>query len=203
MHQVLRTVLAGTTLLLIPCAQAFAGPHLKLPWHQQVNPHQCDKVGKVIINVQQVIFNDVDSGEAGNYWAFDTFHRHIQVWKQSDGTYCALVSYHGKFDAQAGQKSPGDTDFLTGSEDGNFQGGYRGVITGTLLATPLWKTKGNVGTFDYGCDILGVCPGYISWIDQYFSEGSGFEYGWWGWIYRAPHGKVWVNSSDGNEGDVF
>ncbi len=157
------------------------------------------------------MFNDIDSGDAGNYWAYDVLHRKIQVWKQSTGTYCALVSYHGKFDAQALQRSPGDTGFLSGSEDGNFQGGYRGVITGTLRSDPTWKTKGNVGTFDYACDLALAnsdpehdyeCPGYVSWMNQYFVFYT-FAYEWWGWIYKAPHDKIWINSSDGNQGDVL
>lgn len=193
----------GIATLLLSTTAALAAP--KLPWHQEVNRKQCDAVGKVIVNVEQKVVNDVDSGQAGNYWAFDNYKRDIKVFATGTaGEYCALVSYKGKFDAQAGQTSPGNTGVLTGNEDGHFDGGYRAIITGTLLADPTWAKKGSVGTFDYQCDLSANCPGYVSWIAQYFTAGYGFDYGWWGWQYNG-HGKhgTWINSSGGNSGDVL
>ena len=125
---------------------------------------------KKIIDVEQKVLNDVDSGFGGNNWAFDNLQRKIEVYTQTDGSFCAVVNYHGTFDAQAGQLAPGmgASNILNGSEDGRFDGGYRGVITGTLKANPAWRTRGMVGTTDYMCNIAGACPGYVSWMAQYF-----------------------------------
>jgi hypothetical protein len=113
------------------------------------------------------------------------------------------VQYEGKFDAQAGQTSPGTGGTLDGDEDGTFQGGYRATIAGTLLSSPTWKTTGMVGTFDYECDISGVCSNYVSWVAKYFNGGAVFTYEWWGWIYHGGKHGTWVNSSDGNAGDIL
>jgi hypothetical protein len=173
--------------------------------HPQLVKGQCDNPhGTPVVDVNQKVVNDVDSGNAGNYWAFDTYSRHIQVWKQVDGDFCAIINYSGaKFDAVAGQTSPGTTGVLAGNEDGPFDGGYRATIAGTLLTSPTWATRGNAGTFDYGCDLFGNCSGYVSWTDQYFAAGYVFNYEWWGWEYKGAHHHTWVNSSDGTFGDVM
>lgn len=182
---------------------ALAAPQT-LNWGAQVNSAQCAKIGEPIINVMQKVVNDVDSGEGGNYWAFDTLIRRIQVWSTGiTDEYCATVSYQGKFAGQAGQNTPGNTSVFTFNVSGTFEGGYRSTIfTGTLLSTPLWPTRGSVGTTDYQCDIAGNCPGYVSWIDQYFSTTAGFDFAWWGWIYQGGKNGTWVNSVDGNSGDI-
>lgn len=178
-----------------------APSHPTLNWGSHVNAASCDRSGPPVVNVTGKVVNDVDSGLAGN-WAFDEFNRTIQVWRQADGTYCAVVRFSGQFDAQVGVPSPGNTGVLTGEEDGTFEGGYWAIINGTLLATPSWKTRGNIGTLDYQCDLGGTCPGYISWPGQYFSVVNTFDYQWWGWIYHGIQNS-WVNSSDGNSGDVL
>ncbi|MBI2021677.1 hypothetical protein HYS93_02200 [Candidatus Daviesbacteria bacterium] len=203
---IIQKIFTGTAAILLS-SSLFAGTAFAasehLNWGSQINVNKCPKVGKPIVNVVQKVVNDIDSGEAGNYWAFDTINRQIQVWAtNTPGEYCAEVSYQGKFDGQAGQASPGNTGTLDGSEDGSFQGGYNATITGTLLSTPLWQTRGSVGTTDYQCDLNGNCPGYVSWVGQYFTPGYGFNYNWWGWIYRNGN-HVWVNSVDGNSGDVL
>ncbi len=202
----IKKILVGTAAEALMLASsvfpAFAAAE-HLNWGSQINAGQCPKVGKPVVNVVQKVVNDVDSGQAGNYWAFDNLTRQIQVWATSTtGEYCAEVSYQGKFDSQAGQISPGNTGTLNGSEDGTFQGGYNATINGTLLTTPLWKTRGSVGTTDYQCDLSGTCLGYVSWIGQYFNAGYGFDYNWWEWIYRNDN-HVWVNSINGNSGDVL
>jgi hypothetical protein len=169
---------------------------------KQLNANNCDTSGSPIINVTEKVVKTVDSGEGGNNWAFDDVNRQIQVWKNSDNTYCALINNEGKFDSQAGQKSPGNTGVLTGAEDGAFSGGYRALITGTLLGNPGWRTKGSVGTHNYNCDIAGNCAGYVNWLDQYFAPGYTFSYQWWGWRYQYKS-NTWVNSSDGNSGDII
>src|SRR5690349_15399017 len=68
-------------------------------WHKEVSKKACDAKGEPVINVEQRILNDADSGEAGNYWAYDTIERQIKVWKTSDTTFCAAVDYEGQFAA--------------------------------------------------------------------------------------------------------
>lgn len=193
---------AGAVLFSAMAVPAFAAPDL-LNFGTELNAGTCNKVGVPVINVVQNVLNDVDSGEAGNNWAFDNLNRQITVWATNNsGVYCATVLYQGKFDAQEGVQSPGNTALLTGNEDGTFSGGYNATITGTLLSSPEWSTRGSVGTTDYNCDLSGVCSGYVSWVGQYFNGGYEFDYNWWGWVYRNGN-HTWVNASSGNSGDVL
>jgi hypothetical protein len=167
--------------------------------------------GNAIIDVSQKVQNDADSGEAGNYWAFDYYARHITVWKTNTAnTYCAVVTYDGKFYAVPGQIGPGNTPLNalinTPTDEpinGRFTGGRRETITGTLLTTPLWSTHGNVGTFNYKCDITGTCPGVINWTDQYFSTGYTNPDDWWGWKYDGGSHGTWINAISGNSGNIL
>ncbi|QQG47332.1 MAG: hypothetical protein HY044_04385 [Candidatus Woesebacteria bacterium] len=195
------------SILIVLVANTFAKERLK--WQQQVNRRKCDAEGEAIINVHQRVVKSVDSGQAGNYWAFDNYDRNIKVWKIDETTneFCATVTYNGDFDAIAGQRSPGNTGILTGKEDGRFDGGYRMHIIGTMQIDPKFNiTKGSIGTAYYNCDINGNCPGAFDWTTKYFNTtATGFSstLEWWGWQYRAPKNKVWVNSIDGNSGDVI
>lgn len=198
---VMLMLLAGLGAVNAPAVALAApeGPN----WGAEVNPGQCEKSGSPIVNVTQEVINDVDSGENG-YWAFDDFTRHIQLWESTnDGEFCAVVQYTGKFDAQGGQNSPGQpSEILDGEEDGTFQGGYRATIGGDLIDNPDWPTKGPVGTFDYQCDLSADCPGFVDWVAEYFGSSYTFDYQWWGWTYRAGNHGTWVNSVDGNSGNI-
>lgn len=174
-----------------------------LAWGKELNPGKCVKAGKLVIEATEKVEKSVDSGIAGNFWAFDDYTRHFQVWEQEGGTYCAIVKYEGKFDSQSGQTSPGAGGTLDGSEDGSFEGGYRATIAGSLRTNPGWKTKGNVGTTKYNCDISGTCPGRVDWVGQYFNAGYSFAFDWWGWIYHGGNAGTWVNASEGNSGDIL
>ncbi len=87
-----------------------------------------------------------------------------------------------------------------------MEGGYRATITGTLKADPANSTRGNIGEFDYACDI-DADPGdrstctLFNWVNEYF-ETWNFSYNWWGWVYKTGQNGTWVNSSDGNQGDI-
>ncbi len=155
------------------------------------------------MSVSQQVTGDIDSGFNGG-WAVDTYTRRIQVWEVADGSYCAVVRYAGTFAAIAGATSPGqgsDT-VLDGDEHGNFAGGYRAFITGSPLDDPWWDDHGNVGRFEYECISPGDCPGAVNWVDQYFEAGYGFDYEFWGWVYRAGRDGLWVNASTGSSGDI-
>jgi hypothetical protein len=53
---------------------ATAAPSEHLNWGSALSsgPDSCPS-GNLVINVKQRVLNDVDSGVAGNFWAFDDF----------------------------------------------------------------------------------------------------------------------------------
>lgn len=173
--------------------------HLKAG--KQLNSKQCKTEGaKKIVNVKQKILNDADSGIAGNNWALDNYNREIEVWQLSDDSFCGILKYEGRFSTLAGP-SPGNTATLDAGIKGTMEGGYRTtVFTGTF--TPTKPTHGNLGTFDYQCDVDSSCSGRVSWSDFYFTGIDGFDLEWWGWQYDAGRHGHWINSIDGNFGDI-
>ena len=199
-------------LLLVQ--QAVAKPSEHLNFGTQLNAAECNTTGaRLVINVIQRIIGDADSGEAGNNWAYDDFQRRIQVWQLSDDTFCAVVQYMGSFVTVMGQSpgffDPDTNDTVAAGVTGTFEGGYRStVFTGTLKDPPDYRTSGNIGTFNYMCVILpgvvggAACPGYRDWTTFYFSSTLGFDLAWWGWVYHAGDNGSWVNSIDGNSGDI-
>lgn len=101
-----------------------------------------------------------------------------------------------------GRDTPGGTSVFADAVTGTFHGGYRTTqFTGTLDTSPAYSTRGNIGTFDYDCNGTFACPGYVSWVDAYFSAAPDFDFDWWGWEYRYKDQR-WINSSDGNDGDI-
>lgn len=169
---------------------------------QQLRPSACNPVGNAIIDVEQKVVNDVDSGQQGNNWAVDRYSRHIRVWKTSTpGTYCGIVEYEGTATTLAGL-APGPTGTVGAGIVAHMRGGRRVTITGTLLSTPAWRLKGNVGTFDYGCTTDPDCPGVVSWPGQYFDTGFTYADDWWGWSYDAGRHGTWINAVTGNSGNI-
>lgn len=159
-------------------------------------------VGAPVINVEQKVKNDADSAVGGNAWAMDNYKREIVVYKTTTAnTYCAIVRYEGGFVTLAGA-SPNGTGTVAAGIKGEMNGGYRATVTGTLLSSPSWKTKGSVGTFDYACDASFNCPGRVSWLGQYFDSSFGFDYAWWGWQYKTARNGSWINAASGNSGDI-
>lgn len=186
-----------------PGSPAAAAPSVHLNWGFQLSagPDSCPP-GDLVVNVKQRVLNDVDSGVAGNFWAFDDFVRGIQVVKIGASTYCATVKYQGQFTTIAGT-APGGTEAVGAGVIGTFEGGYvTTAFTATLLTTPGARIRGSIGTFDYLCDAAGNCPGYVDWATLYFTDVSGFDLAWWGWVYHAGSNGSWVNSVDGNSGNI-
>lgn len=182
---------------------------------KELSQSSCGKnLGKPVINVTQRVQNDADSGEAGNYWAFDYYMRHITVWEtataEAGNTYCAIVTYEGNFYTVPGQVGPGNnpTGAVINSStnepvNGRFSGGRRAIIVGNLLNSPLWTKQGNVGTTNYQCNIQGTCSGLISWPGQYFGSGYSYSDSWWGWKYNAGVHGTWINALSGNSGNIL
>ena len=189
--------------------------------HSTAFSYSCASAGAVrgnkVIDVTESIANDVDSGQAGNNWAFDRVHRSITIWNVGPDQYCAIINYYDStFKAVAGQTSPGMGGTLSGEEYGSFSGSALFTITGQLYVSDpgAWPTSGKVNggaTVDYQCDILGSCPGYVSFVAKYFSGTPTVDEPQWGWKYI---GKVsgtkpptsagsWVNAYTGNSGDIL
>lgn len=169
---------------------------------KQLSKSRCgNNLGNPVINVNQKVQNDVDSGFAGN-WAFDYYNRSIKVYSTGVDTYCAIVTYEGKFYAVPGQIGPGNnpsgalintpTDSVV---SGPFSGGYRATFNGTLTSGP-WPTNGNVGTTNYQCNLAAVCPGRVDWVAQYFPGYTAFDQPWWGWQYKGGSHGTWTNAID-------
>jgi hypothetical protein len=194
-------------LLLLP-QYAAAKPSEHLIYGPQLNAAECNTAGsKLAINVIQKIIGDVDSGEAGNDWAVDEYQRQIHVWQLTSNTFCAVVKYMGSFvtvmGPSPGALDPDTNDTVAPGITGTFEGGYRStVFIGTLKDPPDYRTRGNIGTFNYGCVPNVACTNRTDWRDFYFSSHSGFALEWWGWVYHAGDNGSWVNSIDGNSGDI-
>ncbi len=201
--------LAAMFLACFIATTSYAAPKPTLNWGSMING-VCSMDGDLVVNVVMKISNDADSGEAGNYWALDTFNKSVQIWTtDTAGQYCVRVMYLGKFQAVAGQTSPGDptgTLKLIGTEKGSVEGGYTAIVTGTLNPSPSWPTNGMVGTFDLQCNLSGNCSGAAAadWTQIYFSGGpTTFGYTWWGWIYHGGKFGTWVNATTGNSGNII
>jgi len=204
---VMVAVLAATLLL---ATSVMAQGQLTLDWDSEVNPEQCGP-GPLVINVTEKIVNSLDSGVL-SWWAFTDYNRLIQVRQTGPTAFCAIVRYQGKF-TTAGGPSPAGTDpSIAAGIQGTFEGGYRAALSGSLLASPTWPTRGSVGVTDHQCSWTdsnndGVfnygeesCPGVLNWTEQYFS-GSSFSYEWWGWIYHGGSNGTWVNACSGPDPD--
>jgi hypothetical protein len=193
---------------------ATAGPSSEhLNWGSHITPARCTDDGYryLEINVTHKVVNDGDSGFT-RYWAALDYNRHIQLWEVGvvvppgdDERFCALVRYQGAWVSTAGPSPMGtDLDELGLGVDGTFEGGYRAVVTGRLKANPPLRTRGNLGTFNYGWT---GTPGSgaatpFDWIKTYFEGDPAVQLEWWGWIYHGGPNGTWVNScpeSDGPE----
>jgi hypothetical protein len=202
-------LLAFVAVLIVPLMTPYgsrlvtAAPSEHLNWGSALSSgaDACPP-GNLVINVKQRVLTDVDSGVAGNFWAFDDFVRGIQVVQIGPSTFCATVKYQGQFTTIAGI-APAGKGTVGAGVVGTFEGGYVStVFTATLLSKPFQRAMGSIGTFDYNCDASGHCPGYSNWTAFYFTAISGFDLAWWGWVYHAGNNGSWVNSIVGNSGNI-
>ena len=147
----------------------------------------------------------------GPNWAVREFNQHIQVWKvgiveppepPTGGAerFCALVRYQGSF-TTLGPSSPTDLNSPAGLEqipagiDGSFEGGYLLVFNADEVASPAFPIRGHIGTF--------AGPiGLYDWRSFYFANFGMDDLQWWGWVHHGGHNGAWVNSIEGNKGDI-
>jgi hypothetical protein len=115
-----------------------------------------------------------------------------------------VVCYSGTFDAAADANSPGQGSVavLDGNEDGSMQDGYRPPSPASCWRSLLGHSGGRSAITTTGATCRGTAPGAVDWIGQYLEAGAGFQFDWWGWIYRAGRNGVWVNASEGSSGDI-
>ncbi|MHB8643256.1 MAG: hypothetical protein ACYDA3_10270 [Gaiellaceae bacterium] len=157
------------------------------PYHEAA----CAK-GKALVDVHYTLLNDADSGFAGNAWAMDTIKRHLRIWQNDDGTYCAVAEDKGTFTTLAGP-SPSGFSTVEAGITGKLKGGYVTTdFSGTFA--PSYATHGDLGTFDLACDTSFNCPGVHPSPLSYFSTTSGFDLAQWGWLYRAGDHGTWLNA---------
>ena len=184
-------------------ASVSAAPGLKLD-KQDIGPKQCNAGAKLVVDVHFKILNDADSGFGGNYWANDNLDRHLRIWQQGPTAFCAQVEDHGKFVTYAGT-SPGGAGTVSAGITGNIEGGYIAQITGTFAPPSDLATRGDLGTFDMGCDPLGNCSGSRPSFLSYFSGSPAWTQPQWGWIYHAGKNGTWLNQDDvaaADSGDI-
>ena len=193
-------ILATMLLLAAFAIPALAKPHT---FGQQLNAAKCDPgTSKMVLNIVFQVTGDADSGQGGNYWALDSYMKHVQVWDMTDGTFCVQVKYNGSFVTVLG-RGPGNTGDVAAGVTGTMEGGYSAIISGGSFTPGTKRTKGNIGSKDYACTTAGA-PGdcnYYSFLTDYF-PGATLAQGFWGWTYRAGENGTWVNSITGNEGDI-
>jgi len=181
----------GAIALGISAFPAFAAPSVHLNIGSFVNAGQGDTTGQQVLNISYKIYNDPDSGFYGN-WATDSFNKRVQVWQQTDGTYCGVAKYDGQF-VTTGPNSPQNGVSLSAGIKGTFEGGYVANFDGTLNSGH--KTNGYLGAFDQS-------TGGFDWLGTYFSSNTFFKYPNWAWVYHAGNNGSWVNAATSSFGDI-
>lgn len=196
----------GAILLIASAIPAFAAPavHASPALGSQLNPGvTCDTSGTPVVNVDYKISNDADTAIGGTVWAMDAFNRNLQIWQQTDGSYCALIREAGQFVTLAGV-SPINNVPLNAGITGTVDGGFTGTITGVF--TPSVPTHGTLPASDYQCtsDPNPSCPGAFDWVSAYFPHPTSVNlYTFWGWAYHAgKNGSMVQEAPDIYLGDI-
>jgi hypothetical protein len=173
-----------------------------MPWGSYVNAADCS--GKLVVNVSFGVTKDADSGYAG-YWAYDDYQKHLQIFDEGSGNFCAVAQYVGTFTTIGGQPDPaGTSGNLPNGIKGTMQGGYYATFQGTLVSNPDLATRGRIGPFDFGGTPSGSTTPF-DWTGAYFSSVTHFLQPSWGWVYRTPHCGTWYNDSElqSGQGDIY
>ncbi len=163
--------------------------------------------------------NSLDSGTGTNihgarWWATSEYIQNIQVVETASDEFCATVTSQGSFESVGGE-GPGCTGelecgLLEAGVVGTFQGGLTITFPAGEFNIDGLRTRGSIGTLDADCNESvkladDPCPGggFYTWMSDYFGiTKSDASFLWWGWVYHAGNNGSWVNSSDGNEGNI-
>ena len=194
------------TILLISTFIAASSiiPALASPSFDVGQTHQGQKCkikgSTVVVSVTENVLNANDSGTGGTTWAIDNFTRAIKVVREQDGSFCAILFYHGQFTTVGGSSPAGSTSISNG-----IKGTFTGVVkTKNFNATlnPSGPTTGLVGTHDYKCNGTSSCPGYVAWQTLFFNNMPGIDSSWFQFLYNGNLHGIWKNSSTGNSSDI-
>ena len=147
------------------------------------------------------VASDPDSGNVGD-WATDTFNRHVQIWQEQDGTYCAKADDSGTFTTYGAPTgiSPDSGASLPEVVTGSFTGGTYGTVTGGTFAD-----SGTPASLDCaGADSATCSSGTISyWVQHYFGASATYNFGdGWSWTYDGGANGTWVDAASGTSGDI-
>lgn len=137
----------------------------------------------------------IDSKVGGGFWADLVLNTTATIYEVDEDFYKVVVVQNGTFSSWAGD-SPGATGTIGEGVTGTVSGGFTAYVYGDL------GDLGDLGSFDYDCDRDGNCPSYVSWRDILFEEYGRWWYDSWGWTYTTCDGRMWVNASAGNQGDI-
>lgn len=215
-------VLIALTALTLIGSPLVAAAAPSLNWGSHVNPARCPTeqgYRYLEINVTRKVEGDLAftyeqmvpgaALEPGTNWAVREFNQHIQVWRigvqeppptVGAERFCALVRYQGSFTTRAPLSatelnSPAGLHHIPGGIDGSFEGGYLLVFNADELASPAFPSRGHIGTFVGAIDLY-------DWHSFYFMNFGLDDLQWWGWVHHGGHNGAWVNSIEGNQGDI-
>ena len=147
------------------------------------------------------VATDTDSGNVGA-WATDTFARHVQIWQEQDGTYCAKATDAGTFTSYGAPTgiSPDSGASLPEVVTGSFTGYTYGTVTGGSFVD-----AGAPANLDCaGADSATCTAGTISyWVKHYFTSAATYNFGsGWSWTYDGGANGTWVDAASGTSGDI-
>lgn len=190
--------------MIVPAMASAAPPPVGHNWGSYVNASSCAG-GTKVLDITYGVTNDSDSGLAGDWWALDNYQKLVQVWQESDDTYCAVVHYAGQFTTLAGQASPGMTvPSLPGGFTGTMAGGYTATFPYAMNPNPAYPTSGYIGSFNLEGGVNGNGASF-DWVSTYFDVNDGFAkflQPTWGWVYQGGTCGTWYNTYLGTNGDI-
>ena len=198
-----------TATIVALTALAFASTALAHDRDHGTPNHGCGN-GTLVVNVNYVVQNDLDTtvpiANVQYNWAVDNYNRRVLVYQTGTNTFCAVTMSKGTFTTLAGH-SPGGTDTIPAGITGKFRGGYvTNQFHGTLLATPLSPTTGDLGVKNFACvasanhdNATKTCPGTFDWFSQYFTADSGADWALvkYAFIYHAKDHGTWTDMMSG------
>jgi hypothetical protein len=183
------TAFAGLTTLVASALLMFGGTATADLDQQLTTATTCTAGGKEFVTN---VANRPDSGKHGD-WAHDTFVRTTTVELMADCSFVIKVNDEGTFTTIANAKSPETGVVLPNTP---VKGQFTGVatISGKLSepTEPQDPVAGASGQYSTG-----------QWANLVFPGVGDVGPSPWGWTYERCHGaERWVNSHNGNSGDV-
>jgi hypothetical protein len=173
---------------------------LAAPANASVAPQLASQVcsGTLVVDIQANVAHEADGGVAGNVWALDSGTERARVWQQDAHTFCVIQTFTGAFTTFAGT-SPGGTGTVAAGVTGSVVSRQRYVVTADF--TPVIPTSGFLGSFDFGCDQRGTCPGNVAFGPLLFSNITAVTGATFAEIAFDRHG-LWLQTNSQTFGDI-